>query len=122
MELVADVLAWFADPANWEGSNGILHRTQEHVRISALSVGIAALAGLPPAIWIFRNAHRWCWPPQALWASASYVCLPEPVQMCESVRAAPIAPPMSVVRLSKGLRMRDWNPAPRPMPTSWQRP
>ncbi len=52
MDLLPDIVAWLTDPANWEGSNGIPHRMQEHVRISVLSVGLAALVGVPPAAWL----------------------------------------------------------------------
>ena len=52
MDLLPDVVSWLSDPANWEGSNGIPHRMQEHVRMSAFSVGLAALVGVPPAMWL----------------------------------------------------------------------
>ena len=51
----AQVGEWFTDPANWSGSSGIPNRLQEHVRISGISVAIAALVALPVAMYI---GHR----------------------------------------------------------------
>jgi len=47
MELVGDVFAWFADPANWSGVPGIPNRTFEHVWLSALTVAVGAAIALP---------------------------------------------------------------------------
>lgn len=55
MELLADVFAWFADPANWTGSRGMLTRLWEHVAISTLSTLIAVVLTLPPALYL---GHR----------------------------------------------------------------
>ena len=46
MELVGEVFAWFADPANWSGVPGIPNRTFEHVWLSALTVALAVVADL----------------------------------------------------------------------------
>lgn len=46
MDIVA-VATWFADPANWAGNDGIPHRLLEHVLISAASVLVATVVGLP---------------------------------------------------------------------------
>ena len=50
MGFLHDVLAWFADPANWSGDNGIPQRLREHAQISAESVLIGALIALPLGI------------------------------------------------------------------------
>ncbi len=50
MGFLSKVLAWFADPANWHGSNGIPTRLLEHVEISAEAVAIGAAIALPIGI------------------------------------------------------------------------
>ncbi|MPZ99972.1 MAG: ABC transporter permease subunit [Dehalococcoidia bacterium] len=57
MDLLADVAAWFADPANWEGRNAIPRRLGEHVQMSALAVAIAALISLPPGVWLGHSGR-----------------------------------------------------------------
>ena len=47
MELLGEVVAWFADPTNWTGTSGIPNRTFEHVWLSALTVVIGAAVALP---------------------------------------------------------------------------
>lgn len=46
------VWEWFTDPANWSGFDGIPTRFVEHLQISAISVGLAALIALPAAMVI----------------------------------------------------------------------
>jgi osmoprotectant transport system permease protein len=50
LAFLAQVAAWFADPANWVGSSGIPTRLIEHVTISAESVAIAMVIALPVGI------------------------------------------------------------------------
>jgi osmoprotectant transport system permease protein len=45
---LGDVWQWFLD--NWSGSGGILDRALEHLQISGLSVAVALVIALPPAI------------------------------------------------------------------------
>jgi osmoprotectant transport system permease protein len=52
MELLGDVLAWFADPAHWSGSNGIPNRLVEHLRLSGASMLVATLIALPIGLLI----------------------------------------------------------------------
>jgi osmoprotectant transport system permease protein len=47
MELLGDVLAWFADPASWSGVPGIPNRTFEHVWLSVLTVVVGSAIALP---------------------------------------------------------------------------
>jgi osmoprotectant transport system permease protein len=47
MEFVAELVAWFLDPANWSGRDGIPNRLGEHVFVSAVSLVIAAAIALP---------------------------------------------------------------------------
>jgi osmoprotectant transport system permease protein len=44
------VVQWFADPAHWQGTDGIPHRLAEHLLMSGGSVGAAALIALPLGI------------------------------------------------------------------------
>jgi osmoprotectant transport system permease protein len=55
MVFFGDVLAWFSDPANWSGPDGIPTRMWEHLQLSALATALAASVALPPALWL---GHR----------------------------------------------------------------
>ena len=46
MELLGDVVAWFADPASWQGEDGMVHRTWEHVTMCVLALLTVAI-GIP---------------------------------------------------------------------------
>lgn len=48
----SELVDWFADPNHWEGSFGIPVRLLEHVIMSVVSVGVAALIALPVAMYI----------------------------------------------------------------------
>ena len=50
MGFLGKVVAWFADPANWHGSDGIPTRLLEHVELSAEAVAIGAVIALPLGI------------------------------------------------------------------------
>jgi osmoprotectant transport system permease protein len=52
MELIPDVIAWFADPSHWEGSNGIPTRTLQHLGYSASAIAGALLIALPVGLWV----------------------------------------------------------------------
>ena len=52
MNLLQSVAAWLADPANWQGPDGIPTRLLEHVQISALAVVVATLVALPLGLLI----------------------------------------------------------------------
>ncbi|MGH2427696.1 MAG: ABC transporter permease [Candidatus Limnocylindria bacterium] len=52
MELIAEVVAWFTDPASWTGRNGIPIRLWEHVSLSAASLAVAVGLGLPLGLFI----------------------------------------------------------------------
>jgi osmoprotectant transport system permease protein len=47
MELIGQVVAWFTDPANWSGTNGIPNRTLEHVVLSTLVVAVGVAIAVP---------------------------------------------------------------------------
>ena len=50
--MFADMLAFFTDPANWAGGDGIPMRVLEHLWYSVLAVGIGALVAVPIGILI----------------------------------------------------------------------
>lgn len=50
MDLLVDVLQWFADGENWQGRNGIPNRTYEHVRLSAMAIAASAAVAVPLAL------------------------------------------------------------------------
>jgi osmoprotectant transport system permease protein len=52
MEFFGEVGAWFADPANWMGRNGIPQRLLEHLAISGTALGIGLVIGLPLGLFI----------------------------------------------------------------------
>lgn len=52
MDVLTDAFAWFSDPTRWSGDFGIPARLFEHVQLSALSLGAAALVALPLGIYI----------------------------------------------------------------------
>jgi osmoprotectant transport system permease protein len=52
MELIGQVAAWFADPANWAGTPGIPNRTFEHVWLSALTVLVGTAIAMPVGLAI----------------------------------------------------------------------
>lgn len=48
----SELIDWFADPNHWEGSFGIPVRLLEHIIMSVVSVGVAALIALPVGMYI----------------------------------------------------------------------
>ena len=50
MTHISNVVRWFADPAHWNGPDGIPQRLVEHIQISAESVAIGAVIALPIGI------------------------------------------------------------------------
>lgn len=55
MELFAEIVNWFADPARWSGSDAIPRRLVEHVGLAVLPTVVAVAAVVPPAVVL---AHR----------------------------------------------------------------
>jgi osmoprotectant transport system permease protein len=55
--LLRDTWAWLTDPASWEGPNGLLELTLEHLAVAALSTAIAVVVALPGALWL-GHRHR----------------------------------------------------------------
>ncbi|MDP8959799.1 MAG: ABC transporter permease [Actinomycetota bacterium] len=52
MEFLASVLAWFVDPANWQGRSGIPNRTLEHLQLSGLALACAAAVAIPGGVML----------------------------------------------------------------------
>ena len=50
MAILESVMRWLADPAHWQGSDGIPTRLVEHLQLSGESVAIGALIALPIGI------------------------------------------------------------------------
>ncbi len=50
MSFLSKVVQWFADPSNWQGSDGIPTRLAEHIEISAEAVVIGVVIALPAGI------------------------------------------------------------------------
>ena len=50
MEFLGDVWQWFGDGDHWRGTSGVPNRLVEHVRMSAISMVIAAGSALPVGI------------------------------------------------------------------------
>ena len=41
--MISSILAWFTDPANWQGEDGIPHRMLQHLEYTAMAVLLAAV-------------------------------------------------------------------------------
>ncbi len=50
--MIGQVWAWFADPANWHGEDGVLNRLLEHSLLTVVATVVAVLVGLPIAVWL----------------------------------------------------------------------
>ena len=52
MKTISDVVAWLTDAAHWQGSDGVIVRTLQHLELSAIALGIVVVLALPPALWL----------------------------------------------------------------------
>jgi osmoprotectant transport system permease protein len=52
VSVFAGAVRWILDPANWQGSDGIAVRLQEHLVYSGLGVGIACAIAIPVGLLI----------------------------------------------------------------------
>lgn len=52
MEVLGAVATWFADPAHWQGEDGIPVRVWEHIQLSGAAVLIAAAVALPLGLYL----------------------------------------------------------------------
>jgi osmoprotectant transport system permease protein len=51
-EVLSGVVAWFGDPANWQGEDGVWNRLNEHLLLTGTATLVAVLLGLPLAVWL----------------------------------------------------------------------
>lgn len=52
LDVLGAVVAWFQDPANWQGEEGLTNRLVEHLLLTGTATLAAVLLGLPLAIWL----------------------------------------------------------------------
>lgn len=52
MDFLADVIAWFADGAHWQGVDGMPNRVWEHVTMCALALASAVALALPVGLFM----------------------------------------------------------------------
>lgn len=52
LEDIAAVVAWFGDPANWTGNDGIPNRLAEHLVLCTVSMAVALAIALPVGLYI----------------------------------------------------------------------
>jgi osmoprotectant transport system permease protein len=57
MNFLHEVLVWFNDPLNWQGTSGIAHRVLEHVALSLAALLLACLIGVPAGL-LLGWSHR----------------------------------------------------------------
>jgi len=49
---LADVVAWFADPLNWQGTGGVPYLLLQHLGFTAASMGFATAIAVPLGLWL----------------------------------------------------------------------
>jgi osmoprotectant transport system permease protein len=52
LDLFGGVADWFANPANWQGEDGVTNRLIEHLLLTVTATVVAVLIGLPIAVWL----------------------------------------------------------------------
>lgn len=58
--MIASIWAWFTDPANWQGEDGIPNRTVQHLGYTAMAVLLAAVIAIPLGLWVGHTGRaRW---------------------------------------------------------------
>jgi osmoprotectant transport system permease protein len=60
MDILTAAAQWLADPAHWQGANGIPSRLVEHIALSAGSLLLAGLVAMPLGLWI-GHTGRFSW-------------------------------------------------------------
>jgi osmoprotectant transport system permease protein len=55
LSALSDVVGWFANPAHWQGTDGIPVRVLEHLELSGLAVVVAVALAAPLALYL---GHR----------------------------------------------------------------
>ncbi|MFN8169392.1 MAG: ABC transporter permease [Candidatus Nanopelagicales bacterium] len=57
MGLLSGVWAWFTDPANWQGPDGVPTRVVEHLRIAGVALLLAVVIAVPVGIVLGRSGR-----------------------------------------------------------------
>ncbi len=57
MDFLAALVAWLADPAHWQGSDGIPTRVAEHVLMSAAIIAVAAAVAVPLGVLLGHSGR-----------------------------------------------------------------
>jgi osmoprotectant transport system permease protein len=55
---IGGVIAWFGDPANWSGNDGIPNRVAEHLVLCVLSMALALVIALPIGLYIGHTGRH----------------------------------------------------------------
>ena len=50
--MISSLWAWFTDPENWTGEDGIPHRILQHLEYTSVTLVIAALIAIPIGLWV----------------------------------------------------------------------
>lgn len=57
---LATIWAWFTDPANWQGTDGVPNRVVEHLLYTGLTLLIALVIAVPLGAWVGHSGRmRW---------------------------------------------------------------
>lgn len=58
--MIPSLIDWFADPATWQGEDGIPSRLLEHLGYTLLTVVLAAAVAIPLGLWVGHTGRaRW---------------------------------------------------------------
>jgi osmoprotectant transport system permease protein len=58
--MINSIWAWFTDPVNWQGEDGIPHRTLQHLEYTAMAVLLAGVIAIPLGLWVGHTGRaRW---------------------------------------------------------------
>jgi len=52
VDFIGSVAAWFADPANWTGADGVPARIGEHLVLSVIPLFVAVAVAVPVGAWV----------------------------------------------------------------------
>jgi len=56
--VIGQLFAWFTDPANWTGPNGIPTRLAQHLVMSGLAMVIAIVIAVPLGMWLGHSGRK----------------------------------------------------------------
>lgn len=58
--IISETWQWLVDGSHWSGTDGILHRLEQHLVYTIITLLIASLIALPLGAWIAHTGHgRW---------------------------------------------------------------